>query len=85
VKLVTFLNYILDMDKLYEVYTKVIKVFTMLLVKGQNKLECLSLAKPFQLSILFGSRVGAYPSEECPFTHFIWASTNFTKSMSKLL
>ncbi len=41
-------------DKLYEVYTKVIKVFTMLLVKGQNKLECLSLASLF--SLVYGSR-----------------------------
>jgi hypothetical protein len=57
----------LGIDKLYEVNIKVIIVFfTVIETKGLNKLGCLSLAKPFQLSLLFGTKAGAYPSEECP-------------------
>jgi hypothetical protein len=43
-----------------------LEFFTVIGTKGLNKLECLSLAKPFQLSLIFGSKAGAYPSGSCP-------------------
>jgi hypothetical protein len=56
------------------------------MMKRLNKLGCLSLAKPFQLSLLFGG-VGLELTQvqNAPFHQYIWAGTNFRKSMSKLL
>ncbi len=41
------------------------KLLKLLLTRVLNKLVFVT-SKHFQLSLLFGSKAGAYPSEECP-------------------
>jgi hypothetical protein len=40
----------------------VINPFTLVIYEFCNKLECLSLCKPFQPSLMFVRKAGAYPS-----------------------
>ncbi len=44
-------------------WTYIIKLFTVVIMKFQNKLECLSLTSFFQFSLIFLGKARAYPSE----------------------
>ncbi len=80
-----FLNYILARTNLSKSMSKLLNFFILLLTKGLFKLECLTLASLFSLVYYLGVRLELTQVMNAPFLNYIWAGTNFSKSMSKLL
>ncbi len=79
-----FLNYIWAWTNFRKSMSKLLNFFILLLTKGLFKLECLTLASLFSLVYYLELRLELTQVMNAPFLNYIWAGTNFSKSMSKL-